>query len=912
MKKKILKITSLIVMSTIAFFTLGIFLVGGMTMGYALAVSGNGMFFVGSSATMNVKTGTTISGNSATNGGGIYVASGGTLNMSGGTISGNTATTGNGHNIYNDGTFTMTGGTVGTSGSSQTGYGIYNTGTMNLYGGTINDSIYSSKSFNTKIGATISGTITLSDSATINVVDYAGTTPTMKISVSNSRANGTILTLKGNVATPDLAKLNVSGFDSSTKEVQLVQGTSSTEWNIVLAKRTFTVVFDANGGECSQSNIEMTLGEYYSGSVSVPTRLGYRFNGYYLLRGSSKIYYFNASGLSIKACDFTDDEVSDGVVTLKADWSFIAKTFTRVNNKGIEDSNGDYVLYGMYPQTKVTKGSIISLLNTNADADGYSYLYNDAYLKYNGSWFKIEPIMWEIVETHETDFENGDNSTCYTLVATKILDLSIFNNSSGSSSSLYQYDNVFWWRDEYKSVLFDNVCDIVNKYGNWYFGSMYAWMNSDNIGVYNYDDTYYMKTYNTNGSFQTIYSYSIRVPSYTDLSTYSGKITEQKTATDFAQAKGSDSTWWLASGVYDSNSLSWCIDANGNEQTSSITESKGIVPMIRINDYYLMDCGHVCDIESLDDSEMIVEYDDDYHWHAFVGECIKNCGEQKTFLKHDETEHTLSTTETISSYDNTYHYVTTTTTCSGCDFKKVTTTKVEHDTTTSYSYSYIDGGSTHTKSSTTKCKYCDYKTTSTTTMAHIGGTTVSTTYSDNGDGTHTITTTKKGCSVCGTTGEYTTTSSVKHTTTTVSTTTAYDDTNHWTETTTKCSYCSYQNVAKSNIVAHTLKETSYYEYNSTKHWLCTYQLCERNCGYHTDPTTGTKVKHILVNGSCACGYGTLAFTSSKHSHTCENCNNISIVQEVFFDEKKNKSQVLFIVDEKRYFSENYEAKNFQI
>lgn len=92
------------------------------------------------------------------------------------------------------------------------GYSIYNTGTMNLYGGNVYDSIYSSSNINTKMACNIQGTITLGDSATITVEDYAGITPEYSIVLNSSRNAGTVVTFKGSTTKPDISKISVSGF----------------------------------------------------------------------------------------------------------------------------------------------------------------------------------------------------------------------------------------------------------------------------------------------------------------------------------------------------------------------------------------------------------------------------------------------------------------------------------------------------------------------------------------------------------------------------------------------------------------------------------------------------------------------------------------------------------------------------
>jgi hypothetical protein len=101
---------------------------------------------VASGGLLILEDGVVISGrtNESSNGGGVYVADGGTLIMKGGTISGNSASTGNGGGVYveSGGTFTMQGGTISGNNSGSNGGGVYvaDGGTFRKNGGTIYDS----------------------------------------------------------------------------------------------------------------------------------------------------------------------------------------------------------------------------------------------------------------------------------------------------------------------------------------------------------------------------------------------------------------------------------------------------------------------------------------------------------------------------------------------------------------------------------------------------------------------------------------------------------------------------------------------------------------------------------------------------------------------------------------------------
>ena len=214
MKKKINKFLFMVLLSVAMVVSAGIFsFSNNYKTAYASDNNGGGLY-VGNNSVFNMTKGKISDYETTEAGGGVYVAVGGTFNFSGGEISGNSATNG-GDNIYNAGTFTMTGGQVGITNSASIQEGIYNDGTMNLYGGHVYDMIYSSTSFNTKMAATLHEEISITDSATITVQDYAGTTPTYKIKLNASRNAGTIVTFLGNNTTsPDISKFTVTGYNT--------------------------------------------------------------------------------------------------------------------------------------------------------------------------------------------------------------------------------------------------------------------------------------------------------------------------------------------------------------------------------------------------------------------------------------------------------------------------------------------------------------------------------------------------------------------------------------------------------------------------------------------------------------------------------------------------------------------------
>ena len=129
--------------------------------------NGGGVFVKDTVSTFTMSDNATISGNAATEGGGVY--STGILNMSGGTISGNTATNGGG--VYNTSSFEMTGGTISGNTATNDGGGVYNTSSFEMTGGTISgNTAENTEDRETGWGGGVynSGTFIMSGSASIS------------------------------------------------------------------------------------------------------------------------------------------------------------------------------------------------------------------------------------------------------------------------------------------------------------------------------------------------------------------------------------------------------------------------------------------------------------------------------------------------------------------------------------------------------------------------------------------------------------------------------------------------------------------------------------------------------------------------------------------------------------------------
>jgi hypothetical protein len=117
--------------------TRGAFVMNGGTISGNTASNGGGGVFVAGTFTMN---GGSISENTAPNGGGVHIASGGTFNLNNGSISKNTASNGGGVYRANRGNFAMRDGTITANTAKEYGGGVYahgSSGSFTKAGGSI-------------------------------------------------------------------------------------------------------------------------------------------------------------------------------------------------------------------------------------------------------------------------------------------------------------------------------------------------------------------------------------------------------------------------------------------------------------------------------------------------------------------------------------------------------------------------------------------------------------------------------------------------------------------------------------------------------------------------------------------------------------------------------------------------------
>lgn len=220
----------------------GVFVGGGnfIINGGAIAnnVSSNdngGGVYVDGNSTFTANSGTiggNGAGNSAKNGGAIYIAASGKVELKGATISYNVSDT-SGGGVANYGTFEMTSGSVTNNTSGHNGGGVNNSGTLTMTGGTIANNTATADG----VGVYDSGTLSLGGSAVIEGELYwVSTAEAITITSSLSPSSGTTATIRPSSYTTGISILTAgSGFTGLANEVEkfeVVQKDNISIWSI--------------------------------------------------------------------------------------------------------------------------------------------------------------------------------------------------------------------------------------------------------------------------------------------------------------------------------------------------------------------------------------------------------------------------------------------------------------------------------------------------------------------------------------------------------------------------------------------------------------------------------------------------------------------------------------------------------
>ena len=223
--------------------------------------------------------------------------------------------------------------------------------------------------------------------------------------------------------------------------------------------QVYTITLNKQSGSGGTSTIYLKYNTgWYSNSaatssivkVSVPTRAGFTFQGYYTGANGTGTQIINSNGEIISG----RTTITTSNISLHANWS--AKNPARYDS----EKGYWYVEMGMYPQTRATQTEINGITSTN----GATYtIYgtnvtnvtskvganNIEYCQYNGVWYKVEPVRYVLSGNFSSGY--GTEEGNYLAVTEKVVFVSAWSSTKLSLGDGYT-----------SSTLRTNISDFIS------------------------------------------------------------------------------------------------------------------------------------------------------------------------------------------------------------------------------------------------------------------------------------------------------------------------------------------------------------------------------------------------------------------------------------------------------------------
>ena len=317
---------------------------------------------VGSGASFTLcdcSTGGVLTGgsDSARNGGGVYVAGGGTFTMTGGSIAGNTAAAGGGVYVDEGGTFTMAGGSINNNKATSGGGGgvMVNLGTFTLSGGSITGNATNDETYGSGGGVCLYGTFYLSGDSIIQNNTKAGSTDNLYLGWQTINITGPLgENAHIGVTAENVPRSFISGWSNNMVGENPADYFSSdgdacgiglnANGDVVLGSLCTTITLNPNGGALPEYSLVA------GAALPIPTKTGYTFAGWY------------------ENQEFSGDPVTDVPTDSTKNLNFYAK-WTANTYTVIFDANGGSV----DPTSAVTVAGKLTSLPTPT-YDGYDFI----------------------------------------------------------------------------------------------------------------------------------------------------------------------------------------------------------------------------------------------------------------------------------------------------------------------------------------------------------------------------------------------------------------------------------------------------------------------------------------------------------------------------------------------------------
>lgn len=324
--------------------------------------------------------------------------------------------------------------------------------------------------------------------------------------------------------------------------------------NVYYDRKYYTVSFVTNGG----NSIEPQQLLYQANPTQIPVRDGYTFYSWYTDSNCENIF------------DINKGIVQDTI--LYAFWKYNSITYEfhetveslPAGTDGTFGKSGEYVLFGDYPQSLLANNVSVDENKTMKMGKATVYEGSDKnlYYKYNGNYYKVEPIKWRVI--------SRDENNLAVLFAENILDISAYGRSVYDGIYTYSLIHSFLNNDFLSEAFTESAQDLI-EFTN--IGSDTR-KGDEHFSKYSEDKIYLLKYSEVQNS--TIF------PNNSTKRTFTGFAANKKDS-----LQGNTGEWWIRSSYCPPQGEARYMAHyyriyNSDFYSSTVDSSFGVVPALSI------------------------------------------------------------------------------------------------------------------------------------------------------------------------------------------------------------------------------------------------------------------------------------------------------------------------------------------
>ena len=221
----------------------------------------------------------------------------------------------------------------------------------------------------------------------------------------------------------DFTNITYNRLQATEQNITFNMPANSCEIGVYFVSHVYTATIKYQNGEPDTNlYLKYGVGWFRNSSctqettvITIPTRAGYNFGGFYVDENGNGTQTINNSGMIVVSNTFASN-----------DMIFYAKWEAKNPAYYDEEKGFWYIEMGKYPQTRLEDESVISELDilresgavteftyTIGNYTSYSYIYNEneyAYLEESNAYYLVEPVKYYLAGDYEEGYgiENGN------------------------------------------------------------------------------------------------------------------------------------------------------------------------------------------------------------------------------------------------------------------------------------------------------------------------------------------------------------------------------------------------------------------------------------------------------------------------------------------------------------------------